>query len=57
MHEELLLLFSALLKMGDYYWYGCQGEKDVTMATNMYAAAVKKNDPQVNIPQCVLPPR
>ncbi|XP_052265237.1 protein sel-1 homolog 3-like isoform X2 [Dreissena polymorpha] len=36
----------ALLKMGDYYWYGCQGNRDIHRAADMYAQAAVKNNPQ-----------
>ncbi|XP_053372866.1 protein sel-1 homolog 3-like [Mercenaria mercenaria] len=36
----------ALLKMGDYYWYGCEGVRDSKLAASYYAEAAKKHDPQ-----------
>ncbi|XP_069115229.1 protein sel-1 homolog 3-like [Argopecten irradians] len=35
----------ALIKMGDYYWYGCGGKRDTTKAADMYSQAAKKKDP------------
>ncbi|XP_064651624.1 protein sel-1 homolog 3-like [Lineus longissimus] len=36
----------ALLKMGDYYWYGCAGKRDVHKAIMSYERAAMKSDPQ-----------
>ena len=35
------------IKMGDFYWYGYQGNRDFGMATRMYANAAYRGDPQV----------
>ncbi|KAK3106808.1 hypothetical protein FSP39_000229 [Pinctada imbricata] len=35
----------ALIKMGDYYWYGCEGKKDIEKASEFYLEAAKKRDP------------
>lgn len=43
------LIFSALLKMGDYYWYGCSGNRNAKLAATYYTEAAKKNDPQVSL--------
>ena len=39
--------------MGDYYWYGCSGQKDSTKASDYYAEAARKHDPQVGKIQCL----
>ncbi|KAK2146963.1 hypothetical protein LSH36_576g00039 [Paralvinella palmiformis] len=31
--------------MGDYYWYGCKGERNVSQAAKYYTMAAKKGDP------------
>lgn len=35
--------------MGDYYWYGCEGQQDSDIAANYYAQAALKDDPQVSL--------
>ncbi|OWF53033.1 protein sel-1 homolog 3-like [Mizuhopecten yessoensis] len=35
----------ALIKMGDYYWYGCGGKRDPRKAADMYTQAAQKKDP------------
>ncbi|CAI9722675.1 protein sel-1 homolog 3-like [Octopus vulgaris] len=35
----------ALLKMGDYNWYGCGGKQDLTKATQFYMGAASKGSP------------
>ncbi|XP_077989302.1 protein sel-1 homolog 3-like [Glandiceps talaboti] len=35
----------AQIKMGDYYWYGCDQHRDVNAAVDMYVKAAKANDP------------
>ncbi|XP_076438447.1 protein sel-1 homolog 3-like [Babylonia areolata] len=35
----------SYIKMGDYFWYGCQGKRNVTQAAIYYAAAGKKHEP------------
>ncbi|XP_060064051.1 protein sel-1 homolog 3-like [Ylistrum balloti] len=35
----------ALIKMGDYYWYGCEGYRDPGKAADLYSLAAQKNDP------------
>ncbi|XP_070534886.1 protein sel-1 homolog 3-like isoform X2 [Ptychodera flava] len=35
----------ALIKMGDYHWYGCTGKRDVSAAVDMYVKAAQANDP------------
>ena len=34
--------------MGDYYWYGWQGDRNTTAAAEMYANAAYKGDPHVS---------
>ena len=34
--------------MGDYYWYGCQGQRNITLAAQYYAAAGVKKEPHVS---------
>ncbi|XP_061169647.1 protein sel-1 homolog 3-like [Saccostrea echinata] len=36
----------AFLKMGDYYWYGCGGQRDADKAAEFYTLAASKGDPQ-----------
>lgn len=33
--------------MGDYYWFGCEGRRDVTKSVELYGLAASKGDPQV----------
>ncbi|XP_048772690.2 protein sel-1 homolog 3-like [Ostrea edulis] len=35
----------AFLKMGDYYWYGCEGQRDVEKSAEFYTLAASKGDP------------
>lgn len=35
----------ALIKMGDYYWYGCGGKRDTDLATRHYLHAALKGSP------------
>jgi TPR repeat protein len=46
---KILILFIALLKMGDFYWYGCGGSRDAHLAAKNYVEAAKKNDPRVRL--------
>lgn len=39
--------FPAFLKMGDYYWYGCEGQRDVEKSAEFYTLAASKGDPHV----------
>lgn len=34
--------------MGDYYWYGCGGDRNALRAAHMYAAAAAARDPHVS---------
>ena len=43
--------FSASIKMGDYYWFGCGGERDAARAAGYYADAALRHDPHVS--RCV----
>ena len=43
---------AALLKMGDYHWYGCEGHRDVRRAADLYAQAAMKHSPQVGTLNC-----
>ena len=44
---KLMSYFAAWIKMGDYYWYGLQGERNTTAAAEMYANAALGGDPHV----------
>ncbi|XP_064599462.1 protein sel-1 homolog 3-like [Liolophura sinensis] len=35
----------ALIKMGDYHWYGCEGNRDADRAVDFYTRAALKRDP------------
>ena len=48
-----ICFFTALIKMGDYYWHGCKGERDVSKAAKYYTLAAKKGDPHVSFFQPV----
>lgn len=37
----------ALIKMGDYHWYGCEGNRDADSAVDFYTRAAMKRDPHV----------
>ena len=43
----ILYLYLAWIKMGDYYWYGCQGNRNTAQAAVMYANGALKGDPHV----------
>ena len=42
---------AASIKMGDYYWFGCGGERDAARAAGYYADAALRHDPHVS--RCV----
>ena len=35
--------------MGDYYWYGCEVERNPVLAARMYANAAAVRDPHVRL--------
>ena len=39
---------AASIKMGDYYWFGCSGDRDVARAAGYYADAALRHDPHVS---------
>ena len=39
---------AASIKMGDYYWFGCGGERDMARAAGYYADAALRHDPHVS---------
>ena len=45
----LAIHFSAWIKMGDYYWYGCEVERNPVLAARMYANAAAVRDPHVRL--------
>ena len=49
---KLMSYFAAWIKMGDYYWYGLQGERNTTAAAEMYANAALGGDPHVCYLRC-----
>ncbi|XP_052803670.1 protein sel-1 homolog 3-like [Mya arenaria] len=36
----------ALVKMGDYYWYGCEGHRNPSKAVDLYVQAATMHNPQ-----------
>ena len=42
-------LLSAYIKMGDHYWYGCRGKRDLDKAADFYGLAAQKGDPHVSL--------
>ena len=47
LYDNFVQFLLALIKMGDYYWFGCEGRRDVTKSVELYALAAFKGDPQV----------
>ncbi|XP_048254437.1 protein sel-1 homolog 3-like [Haliotis rufescens] len=43
--EPQLVDSYAMIKMGDYYWYGCRAERDIPKASAFYANSALKGDP------------
>ena len=44
---KVMSFLAAWIKMGDYYWYGVQGARNTTAASEMYANAALDGDPHV----------
>ncbi|XP_067676665.1 protein sel-1 homolog 3-like [Haliotis asinina] len=43
--ETQLVDSYAMIKMGDYYWFGCKAERDIPKASVYYANSALKGDP------------
>lgn len=46
--KRLCLSFTALLKMGEYYWYGHGSVKDTDLAIGYYVLAARHRVPEVS---------
>ena len=44
----VFFVLSAYIKMGDYYWYGCQRERNPAKAAELYSLAAQRGEPHVS---------